>query len=139
MRQRRGNELRSVPRRGAALVVAIVCVSIAIAVMYGLAQLATQAYREVDLETRRTQARWIMESGVDRAAAQLAEDTDYVGEQWSIPAAELGGRYDGQVQIRVEPVEGEANWRQIRVVADYPVELPQRVRRTREIRMPLHP
>ncbi len=131
--------LRGSRRRGAALIVAIVCVSIAVAVMYGLVQLAVQAHREVGLEQRQSQARWIVESGVDRAAAQLAGDEDYAGEQWAIPAEDLDSHFDAEVRIQVEQIEGQADWRLVRVVADYPVDLPQRVRLRREFRMPLHP
>ncbi len=138
MRLRRP-QIRACRRRGVALLVAIVCVSIAVAVMYGIVQLAMQAHREVALEQRRAQARWIMESALDRTAAQLGADADYGGEQWSLSADELGGRYVADVRIQVEPVEGQADFRQVRIVADYPVDLPQRVRQTREFRMLLHP
>ncbi len=135
----RGTRIRACKRRGAALLVAIVCVSIAVAVMYGIVQLAVLAHREVDLEQRRAQASWVMESAVDRAAAQLAADADYVGEEWSLSAEELGTRYAAEVQIQVESVAGHADMRQVRIVADYPADLPQRVRQTREFRMLLHP
>ncbi len=105
--------------RGAALVVAIVCVSIAGAVMLGIVRIAAQAYREVGLEERQAQARWILESGVDRAAARLAADREYSGEKWLLTAEMIGGRYPGEVRIEVDPIEGEADGRQVRVVADY--------------------
>lgn len=125
--------------RGAALVVAIVCVSIAGAVMFGIVRIAAQAYREVGLEERQAQARWILESGVDRAAARLAADRDYSGEKWLLTAEMIGGRYPGEVRIEVGPIQGEADGRQVCVVADYPVDLPNRVRQTRQFRMQLHP
>ena len=137
--QLRRKQIRAEKRRGVALLVAIVCVSIAVAVMYGIVQLATQAYREVGLEQHRTQASWILESAVDRAAAQLAAEEDYRGEKWTLEAQELGGRYDAEVTIQVERVEGQADWRQVRVVADYPVDIPYRVRQTRTFRIRLHP
>ncbi len=62
-----------------------------------------------------------------------------MGEQWSLSAEELGGRYVAEVQIQVGRIEGQTDLRQVRIVADYPVDLPQRVRQTREFRMPLHP
>ncbi len=134
-----GTRVRFRRQRGAALLVAIVCVSIAGAVMFGIVRIAAQGYREVGLEERQAQARWIVESGVDRAAARLAADREYSGEKWRLTAEMIGGRYSGEVRIEVEPIEGEANWRQVRVVADYPVDLTERVRQTREFRMQLHP
>lgn len=138
MRPKR-TQLRTSERRGAALLVAIVCVSIAVAVMYGIVQLAIQSHREVNLEQRQTQARWIVESAVDRAAALLGSDPDYLGEQWLLSAEDIGGLDDAEVRIEVEPVTDQADWRQVRIVADYPVELSRRVRQTREFRMPVYP
>jgi type II secretory pathway component PulK len=137
--QPRRRPIRSTRRRGAALLVALVCVSIAVAVMYGIVQLALQTHREVNLEQRRTQTRWILESAVDRAAAQLATDAEYSGEQWTVSAEELGKRYGAEVRILVERVEGQADWRQVQVVADHPVDLPYRVRQTRVFRMQVRP
>lgn len=130
------NQAESLERRGAALLVALVCASIAVAVMYGIVQLASQSHREVGLEQRQLQACWIAESAADRAAAQLAADGAYVGERWTIPAGELDGRYDAAVQIEVKRVDGDADRCRIRVVADYPPELPYRVRETRVFWMP---
>ncbi len=131
--------IRATGRRGAALLVALVCVSIAVAVMYGIVQLALQTHREVNLEQRRTQARWILESAVNRAAAQLATDGEYSGEQWTVSAEELSKRYGAEVRIQVERIEEQADWRQVQVVVDHPVDLPYRVRQTRTFRMQVRP
>jgi len=118
------------------LIVAIVCVSIAVAVMYGITQLAVQAHREVGLQQRQAQADWIAESAADRAAARLAADAGYSGEEWLLSAGEIGGPYDAKVRISVDHSEGQPGWCQVRVVADYPADLPLRVRQTRVFRMP---
>lgn len=107
--------------------------------MYGIVRLALQTHREVDLEQRRAQAYWILESAVDRAAAKVAGEDDYRGEQWTLKAEEIGGRYEALVRIEVAQLEGQADWRQVRVVADYPADLPQRVRQTRDFRMQTRP
>ena len=126
-------------KRGAVLLVALVCVSIASAVMYGIVHLALQTRRQVDLEQRQIQAGWILESAVDRSVAKLAGERDYSGEEWSLGAEEIGGRYAAAVRIEVEQIDGEDGWVQVRIVADYPAELPHRVRQTREFRMQLRP
>ncbi len=126
-------------RRGIAVLVAVVCVSIAAAVMVGIIHLALQGYRQAELDERRTQACWIAESGVDLAAARLRADHRYSGENWRLAAASIGGRHDAEVRIEVQPVDGQTAWRQVRVVADYPVDLPYRVRETREFRIELGP
>jgi hypothetical protein len=114
-------------------------VSVAVAVLYGIVQQATRSHREVSLEQRRAQVRWVLESAVDRAAAHLSIEGGYVGERWSIPSEELGGRYDAEVLVQVDPVEGQGAYRQVRIVADYPVDPAQRVRQTREFRMRVRP
>ena len=77
------------------------------------------------------QACWIAESAADRAAARLAADEAYAGERWTIPAGELDGRHSAAVQIEVKRMERNPARCRIRVVADYPLELPYRVRETR--------
>lgn len=134
--RRKRNPIRRSGRRGAALIVAIVCVSIAVAVMYGITQLAVQAHREVELQQRRAQAGWIAESAADRAAARLTGDAEYAGEEWLLSAGEIGGRYDAKVRISVDRIEEQPGWCRVRVVADYPADLPLRGRQTREFRMP---
>ena len=116
MKTKRKTTIRPARRRGAALLVAIVCVSIAVAVMCGIVRAAVQAYGEIDLAQRRTQAGWIAESAVDRAAAQLAADSRYRGEEWRPPAEPIGGRYEAAVRITVAAIEGRrsgqsASWR----------------------------
>ncbi|MHB8901967.1 MAG: hypothetical protein ACYC6Y_24690 [Thermoguttaceae bacterium] len=131
--------VRSGRKRGAALLVALVCVSIAVAVMYGLVQLAVQGYREAGLEERRAQAAWIAESSADLAAARLKADREYRGETWHLSAEALGRRQAAEVRIEVKPLEAEPGWRRVRIVADYPLELPDRARATREFRIRVNP
>lgn len=137
--QRGLKQIQPTQRQGAALLVALVCVSIAVAVMAGIVRLAIQAHREVSLEQRRTQARWILESAVDRATSQLARDGEYRGEHWSISAGELGSRDNAEVRIQVERVDGQADWREVHIIANHPVDLPYRVRQTRVFRMQVRP
>ena len=77
---------------------------------------------------RQTQADWLAESGIECAAARLAADPKYRGETWNVSAAELGGRDDGTVAIRVEDLPGRPGSRAIRVEADYATDPAQRTR-----------
>lgn len=122
-------------RLGAVLLVTIVCVAVATAVMFAIVKQAVLGRREVDLERLRVQALWLAESGAGRAAARVAADPAYTGEQWLIPAKELGGPYGGCVRIEVEPAAGEPRVFQVRVIADYPDDSIERVRRSREFRI----
>ena len=91
--------------------------------------------READLEQYRAQTLWLAESGMDRASARLAADPGYRGEEWLLPAGDLGGSDAGRVSIRVEPIADEPDVFQVRVVADYPVDAVERARKSKEFRV----
>jgi type II secretory pathway component PulK len=119
-------------RRGAVLVVVLVCLAIATALMGSMLRSAAARHRTLRLEQRRIQAEWLATSALDRAAARLAADADYSGEVWNVPAESLGGADGGVVQIEVRPMTEEPNDRLVRVRADYPVDPRHRARKTKE-------
>jgi type II secretory pathway component PulK len=76
------------------------------------------------------QAQWMAEAGLERAAAQLARQSDYTGETW--PAAISESEADtGQVTIRIEPAT-ETQPRKLIVEAIYPPDEHHRVLVRRE-------
>ena len=106
-------------RRGAILVVALVCLVMA-AALRSLWEAAVRMERHaVQMNQRSLQALWLAEAGVERAAAQLAADSKYAGETWIIPAKELAAGDDGVVRIQVETIAGRPERRSVRVEADY--------------------
>ena len=50
------------------------------------------------------------------------------GENWQIPAEEIGGTQAAMVRIQVRSVPGKPRQRQVIVVADYPGDGPARAR-----------
>lgn len=132
---------RTVPggagRRGMVLLATIVCVAVATAVMLAIVKQAVLSRQETDLERFRVQAEWLAESGAGRAAARIAADPAYPGEDWLLPAAELGGPHAGRVQIQVKPIAGQSRELRVRVVADYPDGSIERVRKSKELRVRL--
>ena len=78
-------------RRGVLLAVVIVCLAVASAVLLAVVKTTVTASRQVQTQAWQTQARWLAESGLERAAARLATDADYAGETWRVPAAAFGG------------------------------------------------
>ena len=70
---------------------------------------------------------------------RLAADANYRGETWKISAADLEGRDDATVAIRVKLVPGKADRRAVRVQADYPSD-PQQlaVEQLREASITIH-
>ena len=120
---------------GMVLLVTIVCVAVGTAVMLAIVKQALLSRREADLEQYRAQTLWLAESGMDRASARLAADPGYRGEEWLLPAGDLGGSDAGRVSIRVEPIADEPDVFQVRVVADYPVDAVERARKSKEFRV----
>lgn len=126
-------------RRG--LISVVVLATLLILGILGVALLRVALARraEVGAEERKLQALWLVESGLDRAAARLQASADYEGETWEIPAPDLGGRGVGRVAIRVEPVEDQPLRRNVHVRAEYPEGSPSRATRSRAIVIELRP
>jgi type II secretory pathway component PulK len=120
MRTRRQRNRITPPRRGAALMAALVCMLVASVLAGSVLRAVVRDQRQSRERLRRTQAAWLAEAGVERAAAQLRARGDYDGETWRVPPAELGGSDSGLVEIRVENVADRSAQRRVHVQADYP-------------------
>ena len=120
-------------RRGAVLIVVLACLAVALLVMVSLVRLAAVERNQVQVGAWQSQARWLAESALERAAARLAADPKYSGETWSLPAEALGGRDGAVVRIEVETPTGQPARRLLRVQADYPDHPHLRVRQTRQL------
>jgi hypothetical protein len=120
------------PRRGVAVVLVVV-VLVLIAVLCGsLLRLAAARRAQARADERRLQAEWLADSGLERAAARLAEGGSYAGETWRVAPEELGGPAGGVVRIGVEAVAGRADRRRVRVRAEFPADSPRAARRSKE-------
>jgi Tfp pilus assembly protein PilX len=123
-------------RKGVALVIALMCVVISSAIAVSLVRQCVMQRQLARQAQHTAQAQWLLEAGSQRAAARVAGDAAYAGESWSLPAAELAaesaGGEAGVVAIEVTAVAGQPNARRVRVVADFPAELPHRTRKVRE-------
>jgi Tfp pilus assembly protein PilX len=119
-------------RRGAVLALVLVCLMVAMALLVSIAKLAAGGRRMVQAEAQQVQAAWLAESGLQRAAAQLAADPDYQGETWSLPAELLPGTRPAAVKIEVQPVPAQPDQRLVRVQADYPDDPQHRARHTKQ-------
>ena len=117
---------------GVILIVAIVCIAMASVMLLAILQTAVAERKAVETEAWRQQHSWLAESGLERAAAQLAADPSYQGETWNISADELGGKENGVVLIEVQPLPDAPENRKIRVRADFPDDPQHRARRTKE-------
>ena len=107
-------------RCGAIMVVVMVCLVLATLMLASLLRVAVVQRRQVQREEARVQARWLVESGLSRAAGRLAAEADYTGETWVVSADELTGQGEGEVRIRVSRRGDEEPARTVRVDAVYP-------------------
>lgn len=119
-------------RRGAILVVVIVCVMVALALLSSIVKLAAVGRHTFDRQLWEAQASWLAESGLERAAWRLAADPDYTGETWTVPAEELAASDAAVVEIQVEPIPERPGRRLVRVRADYPDHPEHRARQSRQ-------
>jgi hypothetical protein len=85
----------------------------------------------------RLQAEWLAESGLERAAAQLAASSEFAGETWQLTADDLGADATGTVTIEVEAVDGRSDLRIVRVRADYLRDGERRARHSAEVKVQL--
>jgi len=107
-------------RRGAVLIVILVCFAVAAAVFALIASQSVVARRAAEKQLWTAQAQWVAEAALERAAARLTAEANYAGETWTIPAAELSGEDGAVARIHIEGVADRPNRRLVRVEADYP-------------------
>ncbi len=119
-------------RRGAVMLVVLVCLGIAAVVLVTILKMAAAEQQMLRKRQWHVQAAWLAESGLERAAARLAADPEYRGESWAIGPELLGSRHAGTVSISIETIAGQPKRRAVRVVADYPNQLPNQMRCSRE-------
>jgi Tfp pilus assembly protein PilX len=117
-------------RRGAVLVVVLVCLAVATVVSVIVVRQIAMQYRAMQVSHGSLQAAWLAEAGIERAAARLAADPKYAGETWSIsgkrgqpPFADTEGDCPPLpcvvVKIQVETIADQPERRSVRVEADY--------------------
>ena len=116
---------RPVDRRGAVLLVALICTLVAVMLFGTLLKIAVTGHGQLRNEERRVQADWLAEAGVERAAALLESNPDYAGETWQIAPQEFGGRFSGTVRIVVETNPNQPEHRVVSVQSHYPAGMEQ--------------
>jgi hypothetical protein len=124
-------------RRGVILILVMACLAIASVLLITGVKLALSSHRVTRAFGWSVQAQWLVESGLQRAAAQLAADADYKGETWIISAKDLGGDDAGKVKIEVKPVPEHDNRRLVKVEADFPDDPVDRVQYSKELTLEL--
>jgi hypothetical protein len=123
---------RGRPRGGAVIIAALVCLAIVVAMLGVMLRAALLAQRQLHVERDRRQCELLLEAGLDRAALELAQQGEYRGETWRLPADAVLGTAEGQVTIAVaRPADAQPS--QISVTAEYPLGSEHSIRRSRTI------
>jgi len=120
-------------RRGAILVAMMVCIVLISLILGALLKLSVAHRRQGLREQERIQARWLAESGVERAANRLSADSDYAGETWEIAAENLGNAGPARVEIQVKTDEGRPDQRVVTAVAVFPADRARFAKRTKQL------
>ena len=126
-------------RRGLAIVPAFVCLVLVTLFCGVLLKLAASHRVLVRSESRKTQADWLVESGLERASARLSVDPQYRGETWELAANEMAGGKAAVVRINVETLNNDPKRRRVRVEADYPRDDTLRARSSSTRNIELEP
>jgi Tfp pilus assembly protein PilX len=126
-------QLVSRGRRGAALIAALVCLVIVMALLAAMLVGALQISRQMRVERDRRQCELLLQAGLDRAALRVSAAEPYQGEVWTVPAADIIQRGGGRVTIEVSR-DGNAP-PQIHVVSEYPVGSDSSIRRSRKVQL----
>lgn len=120
-------------RRGGTLIAALVCLVIVMALLGHMLVGALRMGRQMRVERDRCQCELLLQSGLERAAFQLAAAEPYSGEVWNVPSDEIVGSGEGQVTIQVSR-NGDSPPR-IHVLAEYPMGGEHSIRRSRSVEL----
>lgn len=124
---------RTGTRRGAVLVIVMVCLLLITLLMASLLKSALMQRRQMIKEQFRVQADWLLDSALERAAQQRLENPEYQGEVWQIAPQELGSRYAAAAEITLKTEAAENSQLMIQARVRYPENAPFSVTRTKKI------
>jgi hypothetical protein len=80
------------------------------------------------------EANWLVEAGIDRAAAQLGRSRAYTGETWRLPAEQVEGSRGATVRIEIKP-DADPKFRRVAVTVALEGISGTTVRAAKEIRV----
>jgi hypothetical protein len=126
---------RANTRQGAVLVAALVCLLVVMAMLGAMLKGALLAQRQLHRERDLRQTELLLQAGSDRAAYRLANDANYRGENWKLPANAIVDNGEGQVTIEASATGAPSVW-SVKVVAEYPLGGETSIRRSRTFQVP---
>ncbi len=130
LRLRKSHRRRRQNRRGTAMIIAVVCLTLLAALTVSLVRLALAAQQQVVREQWRLQSVWLAESALNRAAVQLDEGGEVATDDWT--PTDIGpSALSGRVTIAVEADPNDETRLTLTATADFPDHPIDRVRTTR--------
>src|SRR2546428_2594757 len=123
----------SAPRRGAAVLAALVCLVLATLLWAAILRVGLARREQSHSDEQKAQAEWLAESGLERARARLAASAGYSGETWTVSADDLATRSGGIVRIRVERVGGGRGRWLVGIQAPHPSESKRPMRGRKQV------
>lgn len=124
---------RNRPRRGLALLAAIVCILVLSAISVSLVRTVLARVREAGLHEHQLQADALAQSALDRGMALRTANPEYVGEVW-VPEVSGFPRLQANIEWIDTPAGGS-----LRVVCLVPADAAQPVRLERSVPFPSPP
>lgn len=135
MRRSPGVPGKRVPtRRGVAALFVLICLSFATVMATLLIQAALAERTFAGRIELAYQADWLVEAGIDRAAAQIARSPRYEGETWPISLKNPDRRLHAVVQIELKPT-ADPQIRLARIKAEIQGEGPLKFESHKEVRL----
>jgi hypothetical protein len=123
-------------RRGVAALLVLICLSFATVVATLLVQAALAERKYANRIERTYQADWLVEAGIDRAAAQIANSSNYKGETWPISLKNSDRKLDATVHIELKPT-ADPHIRTARIKAEIHGDGPTKFESHKEVRLRL--
>lgn len=120
-------------RRGSAIVPVLLCFVLILLISGGLLKIGLAQRGQIGSEERALQTEWLVESGIERAAAKLAVSADYQGETWNLTPDEMNGPWPGTVTISAARPEGNSRARRVTIAAEYPSGADRRNRQHKTV------
>lgn len=129
---------RAIRRRGFAVLSTLVCLLIVVSIVGSMIQGAIRARRQMHVERDCRQSESLLSAGAARAVSRLASDPNFVGDVWQLPSEAIVSNGAGRVTCEISPPTGDGS-RQLRVVAEYPIDRDFPVRRSQTFNIPSDP
>ena len=118
-------------RRGAVMIMALICLVLIAAMGGTLLHWATMEHKLLLLRERESQARWLAEAGIALAAARLAADGGYSGETWKVAGDDLP--HGEPATVRLHVAAGDGGRRVVKVDTEYPADSDAAVHFSKEV------